>query len=36
MPTDANRAPEGMQVHHIRPLDDGGTNAADNLVLIRA
>jgi uncharacterized Zn-binding protein involved in type VI secretion len=31
----AGRPPEDMQVHHIRPLDDGGTNAPDNLVLIR-
>ena len=29
------RVPADMQIHHIRPLDDGGTNAADNLVLIR-
>jgi hypothetical protein len=29
------RIPEGYQVHHILPLDDGGTNAYDNLVLIR-
>lgn len=27
--------PEGYQVHHIKPLDDNGTNAVDNLVLIR-
>ncbi|MET0271210.1 MAG: PAAR domain-containing protein, partial [Sphingomonas sp.] len=27
--------PRDMQVHHIRPLDDGGTNAPENLVLIR-
>lgn len=30
------RAPRGFQVHHIRPLDDGGTNDYANLVLIRA
>jgi hypothetical protein len=30
------RAPRGYQVHHIRPLDDGGTNDFGNLVLIRA
>jgi hypothetical protein len=30
------RVPRGYQVHHIRPLDDGGTNDHDNLVLIRA
>jgi len=29
------RIPEGYQVHHVLPLDDGGTNATDNLVLIR-
>lgn len=28
--------PHGYQVHHIRPLDDGGTNDFSNLVLIRA
>jgi hypothetical protein len=30
------RVPRGYQVHHIRPLDDGGTNDPSNLVLIRA
>jgi hypothetical protein len=25
--------PDGWQVHHKLPLDDGGTNAFDNLVL---
>jgi hypothetical protein len=30
------RVPRGFQVHHIRPLDDGGTNDFSNLVLIRA
>jgi hypothetical protein len=29
------RVPEGFQVHHKRPLDDGGSNDFDNLVLIR-
>jgi hypothetical protein len=28
--------PRGYQVHHILPLDDGGTNDFSNLVLIRA
>jgi uncharacterized protein len=27
--------PQGWQVHHKLPLDDGGTNAFDNLVLIK-
>ena len=27
--------PDGYQVHHILPLDDGGTNSPDNLVLTR-
>jgi len=27
--------PCGYQVHHIVPLDDGGTNAFENLILIR-
>jgi hypothetical protein len=27
--------PEGYQVHHRLPLDDGGTNATSNLVLIK-
>ncbi|WP_139367496.1 HNH endonuclease signature motif containing protein [Bacillus alkalicellulosilyticus] len=27
--------PEGWQVHHKLPLDDGGTNAHDNLILIK-
>jgi hypothetical protein len=30
------RVPRGYQVHHIRPLDNGGTNDFTNLVLIRA
>jgi hypothetical protein len=30
------RVPRGYQVHHIRPLDDGGSNDPSNLVLIRA
>jgi hypothetical protein len=29
------RVPDGYQVHHLLPLDDGGTNAIDNLVLIK-
>lgn len=29
------RVPSGYQVHHLLPLDDGGTNATSNLVLIR-
>jgi hypothetical protein len=32
---ETGRIPAGWQVHHKLPLDDGGTNAADNLVLIR-
>lgn len=31
----SGRLPEGYQVHHILPLDDGGTNATSNLVLIK-
>lgn len=31
----SGRVPQGWQVHHKLPLDDGGTNAFDNLVLIR-
>ncbi len=31
----SGRVPQGYQVHHILPLDDGGTNSFDNLVLIR-
>lgn len=27
--------PDGWQVHHKLPLDDGGTNSLDNLVLIQ-
>ncbi|MFW8412658.1 HNH endonuclease signature motif containing protein, partial [Klebsiella pneumoniae] len=27
--------PSGWQVHHKIPLDDGGTNAFDNLILIQ-
>lgn len=29
------KIPQGYQVHHKLPLDDGGTNAFDNLVLIK-
>ena len=29
------RIPQGWQVHHKLPLDDGGTNAHSNLVLIK-
>jgi hypothetical protein len=29
------RAPQGWQVHHKLPLDGGGTNDVDNLVLIK-
>lgn len=29
------KIPEGYQVHHKLPLDDGGTNSFDNLVLIK-
>lgn len=29
------KVPKGYQVHHIKPLDDNGTNAVDNLVLIK-
>ena len=29
------KVPDGFQVHHKLPLDDGGTNDIDNLVLIR-
>jgi len=29
------KVPEGWEVHHKLPLDDGGTNAAENLVLIK-
>jgi hypothetical protein len=28
-------SPDGYQVHHKLPLDDGGTNDFDNLVLIK-
>ena len=31
----AGRVPQGYQVHHLFPLDDGGTNAFDNLLLMR-
>lgn len=27
-------SPDGWQVHHKLPLDDGGTNSFDNLILI--
>jgi len=29
------KVPEGFQVHHKLPLDDGGDNSFDNLVLIK-
>ncbi len=29
------KVPSGYQVHHKLPLDDGGTNSLDNLVLIK-
>lgn len=29
------KVPAGWQVHHKIPLDDGGTNALENLVLIK-
>ncbi|MFB9086029.1 HNH endonuclease signature motif containing protein [Erwinia tracheiphila] len=29
------KVPPGWQVHHKIPLDDGGTNALDNLILIQ-
>jgi hypothetical protein len=32
----AGRLPEGYQVHHIIPLDVGGTNDVANLLLIRS
>ena len=31
----SGRLPQGWQVHHKLPLDDGGTNAFSNPVLIR-
>lgn len=31
----AGQVPPGYQVHHKLPLDDGGTNAFDNLVLMK-
>jgi uncharacterized protein YjiS (DUF1127 family) len=31
----AGYVPDGFQVHHKLPLDDGGDNSFDNLVLIR-
>lgn len=31
----SGRVPQGWQVHHKLPLDDGGTNAFENLVLIK-
>jgi len=30
------KVPHGFNVHHIKPLDDGGDNRFDNLVLMRA
>lgn len=32
---DEGLAPVGYQVHHRIPLDDGGTNDFDNLILIK-
>jgi len=32
---ETGKVPTGYQVHHRVPLDDGGTNAHDNLILIR-
>lgn len=32
---ETGKAPLGYHVHHRIPLDDGGTNAYDNLILIR-
>ena len=29
------KAPQGYQVHHRIPLDDGGTNSRANFILIR-
>lgn len=29
------KVPEGYQVHHRIPLDDGGTNSRDNFIIIR-
>ena len=29
------RPPTGWQVHHKLPLDDGGTNDIDNLILVK-
>lgn len=31
----SGRVPQGWQVHHKLPIDDGGTNSFDNLVLIK-
>ncbi|WP_225768823.1 PAAR-like domain-containing protein [Inquilinus sp. Marseille-Q2685] len=31
----SGRVPDGYQVHHKLPLDDGGTNSFENLVLIK-
>ncbi len=31
----AGYVPKGWQVHHVIPLDDGGTNEEENLVLIK-
>jgi hypothetical protein len=33
--TTRGRCPTGFQVHHVIPLDDGGTNDFSNLILIR-
>lgn len=32
---ETGKAPAGYHVHHRLPLDDGGTNAVNNLILIR-
>ena len=32
---ETGRLPSHLNVHHIRPLDDGGTNAFSNLVIMR-
>ncbi|MFA8324525.1 HNH endonuclease signature motif containing protein [Burkholderia ubonensis] len=32
---ETGKAPLGYQVHHRMPLDDGGTNAYENLILMR-
>lgn len=32
---DVGKPPDGYQVHHRLPLDDGGTNSPDNFILIK-